>query len=121
MKYKSGVCNIDKAGKRKRQMVGMLGLVSSCLLYVLLLIQNLPWWTGFTVILPLFLMTLGYNQSNHSFCVQLALEGKSNLGKLRTVPHKHHYTDRRAAYILLFKSFVAAVILDLVLVLLLLL
>ncbi len=116
MAYKAGVCNIGKRERAKRRLVGMLGLASSCITYLIIILSSLPWFAAITVILPLFMMTIGFNQSINSFCIQLAFEGRCNFTDNCKVSHKDHLKDRSKAWIMLLQSFAVALIIDLVLI-----
>ena len=92
--YIPGTCNLGRSEVRRRQFVAMLGLVLSAISAVSLWNGSLA--TRATLILPLFVFSVGYVQSRKKFCMAYGFAGAFNLGKLGELARVTDPADRAA-------------------------
>jgi len=92
--YIPGTCNLGKSEVKRRQFVALLGLVLSGFSAVSL--WNAALATRATLILPLFVFSVGYVQSRKKFCMAYGFAGTFNLGKLGELARVSDPADRKA-------------------------
>ena len=109
--YIPGRCNLGKSEVKRRQFVALLGLVLSGFSAVSL--WNAAIATRATVILPLFVFSVGYVQSRKKFCMAYGFAGAFNLGKLgelaRVSDPADRASDRKMAFRILVEAAALAV------------
>jgi len=109
--YIPGTCNLGKSEVKRRQFVALLGLVLSGFSAVSL--WNAAIATRATVILPLFVFSVGYVQSRKKFCMAYGFAGAFNLGKLgelaRVSDPADRASDRKMAFRILVEAAALAV------------
>jgi hypothetical protein len=92
--YIPGTCNLGKSEVKRRQFVALLGLALSVFSAVSL--WNASLTTKATVVLPLFVFSVGYVQSRKKFCMAYGFAGSFNLGKLGELARVSDPADRAA-------------------------
>lgn len=109
--YIPGTCNLGKSEVKRRQFVALLGLVLSGFSAVSL--WNAAIATRATLILPLFVFSVGYVQSRKKFCMAYGFAGAFNLGKLgelaRVSDPADRASDRKMAFRILIEAAALAV------------
>ena len=65
--YIPGTCNLGKSEVKRRQFVALLGLALS--IFSAVSLWNASLATKATVVLPLFVFSVGYVQSRKKFCM----------------------------------------------------
>ncbi len=109
--YIPGTCNLGKSEVKRRQFVALLGLVLSGFSAVSL--WNAAIATRATLILPLFVFSVGYVQSRKKFCMAYGFAGAFNLGKLgelaRVSDPADRASDRKMAFRILVEAATLAV------------
>lgn len=109
--YIPGTCNLGKSEVKRRQFVALLGLVLSGFSAVSL--WNATIATRATLILPLFVFSVGYVQSRKKFCMAYGFAGAFNLGKLgelaRVSDPADRASDRKMAFRILIEAAALAV------------
>lgn len=94
--YIPGTCNLGKAEVRSRQIVALVGLVSSLILATGLIASSAPQASGLTLFAPLMVFAVGFIQSRRKFCLAYGLAGTFNLGKLGQISKVANPEDRAA-------------------------
>lgn len=92
--YIPGTCNLGKSEVKRRQFVALLGLALS--LFSAVSLWNASLTTKATVVLPLFVFSVGYVQSRKKFCMAYGFAGSFNLGKLGELARVSDPADRAA-------------------------
>lgn len=92
--YIPGTCNLGKSEVKRRQFVALLGLALS--LFSAVSLWNASLATKATVVLPLFVFSVGYVQSRKKFCMAYGFAGSFNLGKLGELARVSDPADRAA-------------------------
>ena len=109
--YIPGRCNLGKSEVKRRQFVALLGLVLAGFSAVSL--WNAAIATRATLILPLFVFSVGYVQSRKKFCMAYGFAGAFNLGKLgelaRVSDPADRASDRKMAFRILVEAAALAV------------
>ena len=94
--YIPGTCNLGKAEVRSRQIVALIGLVSSLILATGLIASSAPQASGLTLFAPLMVFAVGFIQSRRKFCLAYGLAGTFNLGKLGQISKVANPEDKAA-------------------------
>jgi len=94
--YIPGTCNLGKAEVRSRQIVALVGLVSSLILATGLIASSAPQASGLTLFAPLMVFAVGFIQSRRKFCLAYGLAGTFNLGKLGQISKVANPEDKAA-------------------------
>ena len=120
--YIPGSCNIGKGEIRRRQLVALIGLVSSFLMVLLFSVTDAPVEIRLGIFFPLLVASVGFVQSRSKFCLAYGFAGTFNIGKLgdikRVASKEDRKADRVTALKILGKSlFLAAIATGVVLVL----
>ena len=92
--YIPGTCNLGKSEVKRRQFVALLGLALS--IFSAVSLWNASVTTKATVVLPLFVFSVGYVQSRKKFCMAYGFAGSFNLGKLGELARVSDPADRAA-------------------------
>ena len=92
--YIPGTCNLGKSEVKRRQFVALLGLALS--IFSAVSLWNTSLATKATVVLPLFVFSVGYVQSRKKFCMAYGFAGSFNLGKLGELARVSDPADRAA-------------------------
>jgi hypothetical protein len=92
--YIPGTCNLGKSEVKRRQFVALLGLALS--IFSAVSLWNASLTTKATVVLPLFVFSVGYVQSRKKFCMAYGFAGSFNLGKLGELARVSDPADRAA-------------------------
>ena len=92
--YIPGTCNLGKSEVKRRQFVALLGLALS--IFSAVSLWNASLATKATVVLPLFVFSVGYVQSRKKFCMAYGFAGSFNLGKLGELARVSDPADRAA-------------------------
>ncbi len=80
-KYVPGVCNIGQAEITQRNRVGMIGIVTTVILWAGLIYLQAPHWLKFVVAIPAMMAASGYIQAYLHFCAAFGFMGVFNLDK----------------------------------------
>ena len=120
--YIPGSCNIGKGEIRRRQLVALVGLVSSILMVLFFSVTDAPVEIRLGIFFPLLVASVGFVQSRSKFCLAYGFAGTFNIGKLgdikRVASKEDRKADRVTALKILGKSlFLAAIATGVVLVL----
>ena len=120
--YIPGSCNIGKGEIRRRQLVALVGLVSSFLMVLFFSVTDAPIEIRLGIFFPLLVASVGFVQSRSKFCLAYGFAGTFNIGKLgdikRVASKEDRKADRVTALKILGKSlFLAAIATGVVLVL----
>ena len=120
--YIPGSCNIGKGEIRRRQLVALVGLVSSILMVLFFSVTDAPIEIRLGIFFPLLVASVGFVQSRSKFCLAYGFAGTFNIGKLgdikRVASKEDRKADRVTALKILGKSlFLAAIATGVVLVL----
>lgn len=104
--YIPGTCNLGKSEVKRRQLVALLGLVLSGSSAISL--WNSALTTRISLVLPLFVFSVGYIQSRKKFCMAYGFAGAFNLGKLgelaRVADPADRAADRKMAFRILLEA-----------------
>ena len=92
--YIPGTCNLGKSEVKRRQFVALLGLALS--IFSAVSLWNTSLATKATVVLPLFVFSVGHVQSRKKFCMAYGFAGSFNLGKLGELARVSDPADRAA-------------------------
>ena len=110
--YIPGTCNIGKGEIRRRQTVAVIGAFASISSFVALTSIDAPKDSRLGIFFPLFVASVGFVQSRSKFCLAYGFAGTFNIGKLgdikRVASKEDRAADRRAALVILGKSFILA-------------
>jgi hypothetical protein len=68
-RYVPGVCNINPQEIKQRRNTGHLGLAITLILVALIFVTHASWYLRIIIIIPSFLMAIGYLQARYKFCV----------------------------------------------------
>ena len=120
--YIPGSCNIGKGEIRRRQLVALVGLVSSFLMVLFFSVTDAPVEIRLGIFFPLLVASVGFVQSRSKFCLAYGFAGTFNIGKLGDIMRVASKEDRKADQVtalkILGKSlFLAAIATGVVLVL----
>jgi hypothetical protein len=94
--YIPGTCNLGKAEVRSRQIVALVGLVTTLILATGLITSSAPQAVGLTLFAPLMVFAVGFIQSRRKFCLAYGLAGTFNLGKLGQISKVANPEDKAA-------------------------
>jgi len=94
--YIPGTCNLGKSEVRRRQVVGLVGLVFSLISISGLISLNAQPQARLAIFLPLMVASVGYVQSRSKFCLAYGFAGTFNLGKLGDISRVSDPLDRAA-------------------------
>ena len=94
--YIPGTCNLGKAEVRSRQIVALVGLVTTLILATGLIASSAPQASGLTLFAPLMVFAVGFIQSRRKFCLAYGLAGTFNLGKLGQISKVANPEDKAA-------------------------
>ena len=112
--YIPGSCNIGKGEIRRRQLVALVGLISSFFMLLAFSVTATPIQIRLLIFLPLLVASVGYVQSRSKFCLAYGLAGTFNferLGKITKVQSaEDRKADRKTAIVILLKSAALAAI-----------
>ena len=92
--YIPGTCNLGKSEVKRRRFVALLGLALS--IFSAVSLWNASLTTKATVVLPLFVFSVGDVQSRKKFCMAYGFAGSFNLGKLGELARVSDPADRAA-------------------------
>ena len=108
-KYIPGVCNIGQAEIAQRNRAGLVGLISTVILWAGLVYLQAPHWLRFVVSIPAAIGAVGYIQASLHFCADFGIKGVFNLdkeaGKTDTIQQAEFRAQDRAKA---FKIFLAS-------------
>ena len=114
IEYIPGSCNIGKGEVRKRQAVGLIGLVISISYVLSFNAIDAPAIYRFGIFFPLMVASVGFVQSRSKFCLAYGFAGTFNVGKMgdikRVASKEDRAADRKTALVILGKSFLLAAI-----------
>ena len=114
IEYSPGSCNIGKGEVRKRQAVGLIGLVISISYVLSFNAIDAPAIYRFGIFFPLMVASVGFVQSRSKFCLAYGFAGTFNVGKMgdikRVASKEDRAADRKTALVILGKSFLLAAI-----------
>jgi hypothetical protein len=112
--YIPGSCNIGKGEIRRRQLVALVGLISSFFMLLAFSVTATPIQIRLLIFLPLLVASVGYVQSRSKFCLAYGFAGTFNIGKLgdikRVASKEDRKADRVTALKILGKSFLLATV-----------
>ena len=112
--YIPGSCNIGKGEIRRRQLVALIGLVSSFLMVLFFSVTDAPVEIRLGIFFPLLVASVGFVQSRSKFCLAYGFAGTFNIGKLgdikRVASKEDRKADRVTALKILGKSFLLATV-----------
>ena len=112
--YIPGSCNIGKGEIRRRQLVALVGLVSSFLMVLFFSVTDAPVEIRLGIFFPLLVASVGFVQSRSKFCLAYGFAGTFNIGKLgdikRVASKEDRKADRVTALKILGKSFLLATV-----------
>jgi len=94
--YIPGTCNLGTSEVRRRQVVGLIGLVLSLISLSGLISLNAQPQARLAIFLPLMIASIGYVQSRSKFCLAYGFAGTFNLGKLGDISRVSDPLDRAA-------------------------
>lgn len=80
MEYQPGVCNIGPAQQRRRLLLGVGSLLLAVVAVGAIVATELPRWTLFLSLFPLYGAAMGYFQYRERFCVGFAGIGVFDVG-----------------------------------------
>ena len=112
IEYIPGSCNIGKGEVRKRQAVGLIGLVISISYVLSFNAIDAPAIYRLGIFFPLMVASVGFVQSRSKFCLAYGFAGTFNVGKMgdikRVASKEDRAADRKTALVILGKSFLLA-------------
>ena len=112
--YIPGSCNIGKGEIRRRQLVALVGLVSSFLMLLAFSATDDTSTIQILIFFPLLVASVGFVQSRSKFCLAYGFAGTFNIGKLgeitRVASKEDRKADRVTALKILGKSFLLATV-----------
>lgn len=112
VEYIPGTCNIGKGEVRRRQLVGLVGLLFSISTLLTFNTVDAPTEIRLGIFFPLMVAAVGFVQSRTKFCFAYGLAGTFNVGKLgdikRVASKEDRAADRKTALMILGKSFLLA-------------
>ena len=91
-----GSCNIGKGEIRRRQLVALVGLVSSFLMVLFFSVTDAPVEIRLGIFFPLLVASVGFVQSRSKFCLAYGFAGTFNIGKLGDIKRVASKEDRKA-------------------------
>jgi hypothetical protein len=91
--YQPGVCNIGPAEIARRRMVGHIGVITTLVLFAVLVMLDLPPIVRLACALPAAIAASGYIQARMRFCAGFATAGVYNFGD---VGPREQVTDKAA-------------------------
>ena len=94
--YIPGSCNIGKGEIRRRQLVALVGLVSSILMVLFFSVTDAPIEIRLGIFFPLLVASVGFVQSRSKFCLAYGFAGTFNIGKLGDIKRVASKEDRKA-------------------------
>ena len=94
--YIPGSCNIGKGEIRRRQLVALIGLVSSFLMVLFFSVTDAPVEIRLGIFFPLLVASVGFVQSRSKFCLAYGFAGTFNIGKLGDIKRVASKEDRKA-------------------------
>ena len=94
--YIPGSCNIGKGEIRRRQLVALVGLVSSFLMVLFFSVTDAPIEIRLGIFFPLLVASVGFVQSRSKFCLAYGFAGTFNIGKLGDIMRVASKEDRKA-------------------------
>jgi hypothetical protein len=94
--YIPGSCNIGKGEIRRRQLVALVGLVSSFLMVLFFSVTDAPVEIRLGIFFPLLVASVGFVQSRSKFCLAYGFAGTFNIGKLGDIKRVANKEDRKA-------------------------
>jgi len=94
--YIPGSCNIGKGEIRRRQLVALVGLVSSILMVLFFSVTDAPVEIRLGIFFPLLVASVGFVQSRSKFCLAYGFAGTFNIGKLGDIKRVASKEDRKA-------------------------
>ena len=94
--YIPGSCNIGKGEIRRRQLVALVGLVSSFLMVLFFSVTDAPVEIRLGIFFPLLVASVGFVQSRSKFCLAYGFAGTFNIGKLGDIKRVASKEDRKA-------------------------
>ena len=94
--YIPGSCNIGKGEIRRRQLVALIGLVSSFLMVLFFSVTDAPVEIRLGIFFPLLVASVGFVQSRSKFCLAYGFAGTFNIGKLGDIMRVASKEDRKA-------------------------
>lgn len=100
--YIPGVCNIGPAEIARRRRAGYIGLISSVVLFAILLVFNTPPVYRLLIFIPVMSAASGFLQAYMHFCAGFGFKGVYNLvkpaGQTETISQKEfRKKDRQKA------------------------
>ena len=112
--YIPGSCNIGKGEIRRRQLVALVGLISSFFMLLAFSVTATPIQIRSLIFFPLLVASVGFVQSRSKFCLAYGFAGTFNIGKLgdikRVASKEDRKADRVTALKILGKSFLLATV-----------
>jgi len=112
--YIPGSCNIGKGEIRRRQLVALVGLISSFFMLLAFSVTPTPIQIRSLIFFPLLVASVGFVQSRSKFCLAYGFAGTFNIGKLgdikRVASKEDRKADRVTALKILGKSFLLATV-----------
>lgn len=112
IEYIPGTCNIGKGEIRRRQSVGLIGLLISISFLLTFNAVDAPPIIRLGIFFPLFVASIGFVQARSKFCLAYGFAGTFNIGKMgdikRVASKEDRAADRATALKILGKSFVLA-------------
>jgi hypothetical protein len=103
--YIPGSCNIGKGEIRRRQLVALVGLVSSFLMVLFFSVTDAPVEIRLGIFFPLLVASVGFVQSRSKFCLAYGFAGTFNIGKLGDIKRVASKEDRKADRVTALKIF----------------
>ena len=94
--YIPGSCNIGKGEIRRRQLVALIGLVSSFLMVLFFSVTDAPVENRLGIFFPLLVASVGFVQSRSKFCLAYGFAGTFNIGKIGDIKRVASKEDRKA-------------------------
>ena len=79
--YQAGACNIGPAEIARRRRTGHVGLITTVVLFAVLLALDAPTWARLVVFLPAVIGAAGYLQAHFRFCADYGWRGVFNVGE----------------------------------------
>lgn len=112
--YVAGTCNIGKGEVRRRQIVGLVGLVFAGSTLLTFNTVDAPTLIRLGIFFPFMVASVGFVQSRSKFCLAYGFAGTFNIGKMgdikRVASKEDRAADRKTALLVLGKSFLLAAV-----------